>query len=231
MSVTQSRRESIQKEDAVDQVISLLEPLLPEDERSRLTPWLSEIEMKAREIVQPLTPTDTKALHPQVVAAAALYDAVLHYESRLGFMIVFSKFKDATGLSVHRIQKIWKRFFDSRIFLDIRRLTPIDVLNDETPSILVRAIITQIREALIEGSQTSDEWLSSIEDGALEILRNPSFVSEESPEVTAAAVVYESARRFHGKKLIQLPHRLLGHICGWGEAKVARVTKELFERK
>jgi len=231
MSTTQTRRESIQKEDSINHVTSLLEPLLQEAEMSQLAPWISEIEMKARELIQPLTPSDTKALHPQAVAAAALYDAVLHYESRIGFMIVFSKFKDATGLSVHRIQKIWKRFFDSRIFLDIRRLTPIDVLNYDTPSVLVPAIINQIREALNDGSHLSDEWLSSIEKGALEILGDPSFVSDEFPEIIAAAVVYESARRHHGKKLIQLPHRLLGHICGWGEAKVARVTKDLFDRK
>ncbi|MHA2026056.1 MAG: hypothetical protein ACW98U_09165 [Candidatus Thorarchaeota archaeon] len=231
MSATQTRRESIQKEDSIDQVISLLEPLIPEEKMSQLAPWLSEIEMKARELIQPLTPSDTKALHPQAVAAAALYDAVLHYESRIGFMIVFSRFKDATGLSVHRIQKVWKRFFDSRLFLDIRRLTTIDVSDDDTPSMLVPNIITQIREALIEGSQTSDEWLSHIEEEALEILGDPSFVSEEFPEVTAVAAIYERARRHHGKKLIQLPHRVLGRICGWGEAKVARATKELFEKK
>ena len=107
----------------------------------------------------------------------------------------------------------------------------IDVLNADTPSVLVPAIINQIREALNDESHLSDEWLSSIEKGALEILRAPSFVSDEFPEITAAAVVYESARRHHGKKLIQLPHRLLGHMCGWGEAKVARATKDLFDRK
>jgi hypothetical protein len=228
MSVIQSKRETVQKEDHVAQVMNLFEPVLVEDEVSRLAPWFPEIEEKARELVQQLRPNETKALHPMVVASAALYDSFLHFESRTSTLIVFSRFRDATDLSVHRIQKVWKRFFDKRVYLDIRRLTPIDISANDTPSSLVPAIVTQIKRALDEESEVVSEWLASVEASALDIVKDPSFGSEEVPEVVAAASVYEGANRYHGKKLVHLPHRLLGRISGWGEAKVARVTKELF---
>jgi hypothetical protein len=224
-------REPIQKEDAIGLIIELLEPLLMEEEVSRLTPWLVEIEAKAQELMQILRPADTKALHPHVVAAAALYDAILHFESRTGVMIVFSRLMEATGLSVHRIQKVWKRFYDKRIYLDINQLSAIEVPNDATPSQLIPKMIKQIRDALIDATQQGHDWLSSVENEALQILSDPSFVSEELPEVTAAATIYESARTHDSKRLVHLPHRLLGRISGWGEAKIARVTKELFEQE
>jgi len=228
MSVIQTKRESIPKEDHVSQGMILLEPVLSEEELSRLAPWFPEIEEKARELVQQLKPNETKALHPLAVASASIYDSFLHFESRTRTTIVFSRFKDATGLSVHRIQKVWKRFFDNRELLDIRRLTAIDISPDDTPSSLVPEIVKQIRGGLDEVPNPVDQWLISIEAGAIDILQDPSLVNEEAPELLAAASVYESANRHHGKKLVHLPHRIFGRIIGWGEAKVARVTKELF---
>jgi hypothetical protein len=228
MSVIQSKRESMRKEDHVNQVMSLLEPVLLKEEISKITPWIPEIEEKACELVQQLGPNATKVLHPMAVASAALYDSFLHFESRSRTPIVFSRFKIATNLSVHRIQKVWKRFFDNRVYLDIRRLTPIDVSDSDTPRSIILRIIDKIREALVEVTAPVDEWLSSVESEATDIVRDPSFESEEAPELIAAASVYEGANRHHGKKLVHLPHRILGRMTGWGEAKVARFTKETF---
>ncbi|MFW9769773.1 MAG: hypothetical protein ACFFEM_13205 [Candidatus Thorarchaeota archaeon] len=228
MSVIQSKRETLEKEDYVVQAISLLESVLSDEEVSQLTPWFPEIEETARELVRQLKPNETRALHPLAVASAALYDSFLHFESRTAITIVFTRFKEATDLSVHRIQKVWKRFFDNRTHLDIRKLTAIDITDNDTPSSLIPTILSKIRGALDVESETIDMWLSSVEAEALALIRNPSFGCEEAPEVIAAASVYEGVNRHNGKKLVHLPHRLLRRISGWGEAKIARVTKELF---
>lgn len=231
MSTTQTRRESIQKEDTIGQVIKALEPFLTEEEHSQLTPWLLEIEMQARALIRPLKPSDTKRRHPLALASAAIYDALLTYRSRTGVMVIFSRFKTATGLSVHRIQKSWKKLFDNRSYIDIRKLNAIEVEDGSTPSTIVPVIITQIKEAVIDRSLISDDWLSCIEDETLHMLEDPSFVCDEEPIVIAAAAIYECARRHNGKKLVHLPHRHLGRICGWGEAKIARVTLDIFGKE
>ncbi len=231
MASVSTNLETIASASAVSEVMSLLVEKLEEDQKENLAHWIKPIEEYAEKIVRELTPAQVKRRKPEVVAAAAVYDAFLEFESRTNIRMRLPLMQEALGRSQCSINTTWNRLFDIRAPLRGERLDEMYFEKNGLLSDTISSVIRTISKAIDRLTPKLKIWLEKIETEAIDLTSsiNPDIVSLYNHPIVAVAVIYAAMHRHHGKILIRLCQRDLSIISATSQATISKCWIDLFE--
>lgn len=215
---------------AVSEVMNLLVEKIEEDQREILSHWIKLIEEHAEKIVHALTPAQMKRRKPEVVAAAAVYDAFLEFESRTAIKLRLPMMHKALGQSSCSINTTWNRLFDNRASLMGDYLDRVYVEKNGVLSDAVSSVIHALTRAVYQLTTDVKNWLAKIEMEAIELTQSlkPDFTSMDTLLI-AVTVVYAAIQRHHGKMMIRISQRDLSLLSTSSPAMISKCWLELFE--
>jgi len=232
MASVAANLEMIASTSAISDVISLLMEKLEEDQKERLVHWIKPLEEYAEKIVQALTPAQLKRRKPEVVAAAAIYDAFLEFESRTNIKMRLPLMHEALGRSQCSINTTWNRLFDIRTPLRGERLDEVYFEKNGLLSDAISSVILTLSKAAEIFTSKLKVWLGIIETEAIELSQslNPAIASMFDAPIIAVTVIYAAMRRHHGKMRIRICQRDLSIISSTSQAMISKCWIDLFER-
>ena len=231
MASVSTNLEMIASASAVSEVISLLVENLEDDQKESLALWTKLIEEYAETIVQGLTPAQLKRRKPEVVAAAAVYDAFLEFESRTNIRMSLPMMHEALRRSQCSINTTWNRLFDIRVSLRGERLDEVYFEKNGLLSDAISSVILTLSKAIDSLTPELKDWLERIETEAIELMQSlsPDIVNMYGHPIAAVTVIYAAMHRHHGKILIRISQRDLSIISATSQAMISRCWIELFE--
>jgi len=147
---------------AVSEVMNRLAEKLENDQREKLSHWVKIIEEHADKIVLELTPAQLKRRKPEVVAAAAVYDAFLEFESRTTIKLRLPVMHEALGQSTCSINTTWNRLFDNRVSLMGDYLDEVYVEKNGLLSDAISSVIHALTRAIHKSTPEVKNWLEKI---------------------------------------------------------------------
>ena len=215
---------------AVSEVMNRLVEKLEDDQREKISHWIKLIEEHAEKIVQTLTHAQLKRRKPEVVAAAAVYDAFLEFESRTTIKLRLPMMHEALGHSHCSINTTWIRLFDNRASLMGDYLDRVYIEKNGLPSDAVSSVIHTLTRAIYEKTTEVKNWLEKIEIAAIELTQSlkPDIASMD-PLLIAVTVIYAAIQLHHGKKMVRISQRDLSLLSSYSPAIISRCWLELFE--
>jgi len=225
-----SKLTTIGSASAVSEVMSLIVEKLEDNQRERISQWIKPIEEHAEKIVQALTPAQLKRRRPEVVAAAAIYDAFLEFESRTTIKLGFPMMQETLGQSHCSINTTWKRLFDNRASLMGDYLDDVYVKKNGLLSDAVSSVMRGLTRAVHELTPEVKKWLEKIEIEAIELAQSLKLnIVSSDPLLIAVTVVYAAIQRHHGKMMVQISQRNLSLLSTSSPAMISKCWLELFE--
>jgi len=230
MASVSTELKTIASASAVSEVMNLLVEKLEDGQREKLSHWTKLIEEHAEKIVQALTQAQLKRRKPEVVAAAAFYDAFLEFESRTTIKLRLPMMHEALGQSPCSINTTWIRLFDNRASLMGDYLDRVYVEKNGLPSDAVSSVIHTLTKAVHEMTTEVKNWLEKIEIEAIELTQSlkPDIVNRD-PLLIAVTVIYAAIQRHHGKMMVRISQRDLSLLSTSSPAMISKCWLELFE--
>ncbi len=230
MASVSTKLKTIVSASAVSEVMSLLVEKLEDDQREKLSHWIKLIEEYAEKIVHALTPAQLKRRKPEVVAAAAIYDAFLEFESRTTMKLRLPLMHEALGQSSCIINTTWNRLFDNRASLMGDYLDRVYIEKNGLLSDAVSTVIHALTRAVYGLTTEVKNWLEKIEIESIELTQslNPDIMSRDQLLI-AVTIVYASIKRHHGKMMIRISQRDLSLLSTSSPAMISKCWLELFE--
>lgn len=215
---------------AVSEVMNHIVEKLEDGQREKLAQWIKLIEEHAEKIVQNLTPGQLKRRKPEVVAAAAVYDAFLEFECRTTIKLGLPTMHKALGQSPCSINTTWIRLFDNRASLMGDYLDRVYIEKNGLPSAAVSRVIQALTKAVYEMTPEVKKWLEKIEIEATELTQSlkPDIVNRD-PLLIAVTVIYAAIQRHHGKMMVRISQRDLSLLSTSSPAMISKCWLELFE--
>ncbi len=215
---------------ALSEVMNLLVDKIEDDQREKLSHWIKLIEEYAEKIVHALTPAQLRRRKPEVVAAAAVYDAFLEFESRTNIKLGLPMIHEALGQSPCSINTTWNRLFDNRASLMGDYLDEVYIDKKGLPADAVSSVIQGLTRAVYELTPEVKKWLEKIEIGAIELTQSlkPDIVNKD-PLLIAVTVVYAAIQRHHGKMMVRISQRDLSLLSTSSPAMISKCWLDLFE--
>ena len=215
---------------AVSEVMNLLVDKIEDDQREKLLHWIKLIEEYAEKIVHALTPAQLRRRKPEVVAAAAVYDAFLEFKSRTTIKLRLPMMHEALGQSSCSINTTWNRLFDNRASLMGDYLDRVYIEKNGLPSDAVSSVMHALTRAVYQLTTEVKKWLAKIETEAIELTQSlkPAIVSRD-PLLIAVTVVYATIQRHHGKMRVRISQRDLSLLSTSSPAMISKCWLELFE--
>ena len=140
--------ETITTVSAVSSVMNLLVEKLDDAQREKLSQWMKLIEEHAEKIVQGLTPVQLKRRNMEVVAAAAVYDAFLEYESRTEVKLRLPLMHEVLDKSQCSINTTWNKLFDHRGSMRGDQLDVVYVGKNTSLSEAITSVIQALTKAV-----------------------------------------------------------------------------------
>ena len=214
---------------AVSEVMNLIVEKLENDQREKLSHWIKIIEEHAEKIVFELTPAQLKRRKPEVVAAAAIYDAFLEFESRTTIKLRLPLTHEALGQSTCSINTTWNRLFDNRVSLMGDYLDEVYIEKNGLPSDAISSVIQALTRAVHKLTPEVKKWLEKIEIEAIELTQSLKPENSWDTLLIAVTVVYAAIQRHHGKMMIRISQRDLSLLSTSSPAMVSKCWLELFE--
>ena len=215
---------------AVSEVMNLIVDKIEDDQREKLSHWIKLIEEHAEKIVHALTPAQLKRRKPEVVAAAAVYDAFLEFESRTTIKLRLPMMHEALGQSPCSINTTWNRLFDNRASLMGDYLDRVYIEKNGLLSDAVSSVIQALTKAVYEMTTEVKKWLEKIEIEAIELARSlKSDIVSRDPLLIAVTVIYAAIQRHHGKMMVRISQRDLSLLSTSSPAMISKCWLELFE--
>ena len=214
---------------AVSEVMTLLVEKLEDDQREKISHWIKLIEEHAEKLVQALTQAQLKRRKPEVVAAAAVYDAFLEFESRTNTKLGLPMMHEALSQSPCSINTTWNRLFDNRASLMGDYLDRVYVEKNGLPSDAVSSVIQGLTRAVYELTTDVKKWLEKIEIEAIELTQSlkPDIVSRD-PLLIAVTVIYAAIQQHHGKMMVRISQRDLSLLSTSSPAMISKCWLEIF---
>ncbi len=215
---------------ALSEVMNLLVEKLQDDQREKLSHWMKLIEEHAEKIVQALTHAQLKRRKPEVVATAAIYDALLEFESRTTIKLRLPEMYEVLGQSPCSINTTWIRLFDNRASLMGDYLDRVYVDKKGLLSDAVSNVIQALTRAFYELTNEVKKWLETIEIEAIELTHSlkPDALNRD-PLLIAVTIVYAAIQRHHGKMMVRISQRDLSLLSTSSPAMISKCWLELFE--
>jgi len=230
MASVTTELKTIASASAVSEVMSLLVEKLEDGQREKLSHWMKLIEEHAEKIVRTLTHAQLKRRKPEVVAAAAVYDAFLEFESRTTIKLRLPMMHEALGHSHCSINTTWIRLFDNRASLMGDYLDRVYVEKNGLPSDAVSSVILTLTKAVHKMTTEVKNWLEKIEIEAIELTQSlKPDITSRGPLLIAVTVIYAATQRHHGKMMVRISQRDLSLLSTSSPAMISKCWLELFE--
>ena len=224
-------REQITSASVVSGVINRLLERLDDSQKERLSQWMKLIEEHAESVIQNLTPAQLKRRNMEVVAAAAVYDAFLEFESRSKVKLRLPLMHEVLGKSQCSINTTWNKLFDHRGSLSGEQLDVVYIGKDASLSEAIINAIQKLTKAVKEMTPKISAWLEDIEGEALELSESvPHDVVNGYDILTAAVtIIYAAIQHHHGKMQVKIAQRDLSLLSATSPALISKCWIELFE--
>jgi hypothetical protein len=221
-------RTTYEKNLLADMLTAVHENLNPEN-RQKLEKWFPQIEEYAEEIITRLDRKVSSRRKPEILLAAAIYDAFLEYESRTNVAVRLPLLADIFGVTLCSISSAWTNLFDNRVLLRKDHLVPVYGTNDISISCAILAVITNIRRAVLQMTPEVQKWIDGIHRQSLEIVEyiDESEATEFDTILIATVVIYAAIRKYTGKPRIQISQRDLAQFCCHSPSMLSKVWLEL----
>jgi hypothetical protein len=212
----------------VEMLTAVHDSLSPED-RQKLEQWFPQIEEYAEKIITGLDRTVISRRRPEILHAAAIYDAFLEHESRTNVAVRLPLLEDVFGVALCSINSAWTRLFDNRALLRKDHIVPVYGTRDTTFGSAILAIITNIRHAVLEMTPEVQKWIEQIYRQSLETVESIDMpkIIEYDTVLIATAVIYAAIRKYAGKPRIQISQRDLAQFCCHSPSMLSKVWLEL----
>ena len=214
----------------VSNIVSRLLDSFTEIQKKRLSQWIKDIESVADENVQRLLPNQKKRRQPEIIAAAAVYDAILQYESRTQVRVPLSHMQTALGLSACSINTAWKRLFDTRVFLRGEKLDVVYAGKDDSALDVIPNVIQSLRKAAKEDTEEVRSWLAEIEKEAIELTKTipPSTGKNYDALLVAVTAIYAAIQLYHGKSVIPIGQKDMSILGATSSSMISKCWLEFF---
>ena len=225
--------ETITPASAVVDVLNLVVEKIGESQREQLSQWLKLIEEHADSAMRNLAHTQLKRRKIEVVAAAAIYDAFLEFESRTGVKIRLPQLQETLGQSQCSINTTWMKLFDNRGSL---RGEELDIVYVDKNGLLADAIanVMQAITKAVDGlTPIISKWLENIRTEAIEVSQS---ISEDVLDrydflTEAVTIIYAAIQFHHGKMQVRISQRDLSLLSGSSPAMISKCWIDLFENR
>ena len=202
---------------------------LPKEQKATLLQWIEEIENAA----QKLMPDQMKKREPETVAAAAVYDAFLQFESRTNIKVGLTQLHRAIGRSACSINTAWKRLFDKRVYLQGDKLEMDYRLRRGTALDVIPNVMQILKEAAKEQTPEVIAWLTEIEKDAIELTKTVATSASDKYDaaLVAVTVIYSAVQRYHGKPIVVIGQKDLSLLAVTSPAMISKCWLEFFGPK
>jgi len=218
------------EKNTITQMLAAIMEKLTEEERGRLDSWLPLIEDHAEQCILGLKRKIVSKRKPEILTAAALYDAFLEFESRTLVKIRLPLMKKALGLTLCSVNSAWTQLFDNRVFLRKDCLYPVHNSASLNPQDAIDAVLANVSRAIDEKREDVEMWIAEIRMHAgncLETMVCGKAAGYDSLLVSTAAI-YAAIRNYPGKPLIHVSQRDMAQFCNHSPAMLSKVWLELF---
>ncbi len=228
MTSTSSARITVER-DAVSQSMSLLVENMSEEAQQQLGQWLPEIKEHAVKSIAELTRLQTSKRRPQIIVAAAIYQAFLEFENRTRFVLRTRFISGTLGLTLCSISQAYCNLFDRRVRVLSHRIERVRMLSED-PADLVSEIVASLMNALEEQTPEAVDWLAGVREDAISMVNSLERRQRAScePDVLAAAAVFGAAQRQTTRAVVHVAQRDIAMACRYSQALVSKVWLRLF---
>jgi hypothetical protein len=225
--------ETVTPANAVSGVMNLLVERLDETQRDKLSQWMKLIEEYAERVIENLLPVQVRRRNMEVVAAAAVYDAFLEFESRTEVKLRLPLIHEVLGKSQCSINTTWKKLFDHRGSLRGDQLDVVYVGADTTILEAIGSVIHKITKAVDGLTPIMSKWLEDIKKEAIDLYHSvPNDVVTSYDILTAAVtLIYAAIQRHHGKMQVRIAQRDLSLLSATSPALISKCWIELSEAR
>ncbi|TFG32279.1 hypothetical protein EU528_03845 [Candidatus Thorarchaeota archaeon] len=231
MASVSTKLETITTTSTVSEVMNLIVEKMNDPEREKLSHWMKPIEEYAEKIIRNLTPVQLKRRKMDVVAAAALYDAFLEFESRTSVGLGLPLMHEALGRSQCNINTTWKKLFDNRGSLRGEELDVVYVEKDGSIADAIPNVVQALTNAVDGITPVMKMWLENIRIEAVELSRlvSPDIKKNYDTLTAAVAIIYATIQRHHGKMQVRIAQRDLSLLSATSPALISKCWIELLE--
>jgi hypothetical protein len=222
--------EAISLTSAVSQAMTRVYESLKTEQKEKLAQWIEDIEAASEEKVRKITPNQMKNRKPEAIAAAALYDAFIQFESRTEVKIGLNELQEALCQSACSINTAWKRLYDNRVYLRGEFLDVVYSEKEGTITDAISRVIHTLRRAVETSNQEVTTWLAEIENEAIDLSETiPRGVIDKYDSLLIAITsIYTAARQYHGKMIVPIGQRDLSLLGATSPATICKCRSEFF---
>jgi hypothetical protein len=228
MASTSSTRMAVER-DAVSQSMSLLLESMNEEIRAQLDRWIPEIEDHAVRSIAELPSTRILRRRPEILAAAALYQAFLEFESRTRLAVRTPFLSETLGLTLCSVNQAYRRLFDRRVSVRTQMVKCVSRPSDDLSDLVVEVSVN-LQNALERQSPETDQWFAEVERDAMSManaLTDSQRATYEN-DVIAAAAVYGATQRQPTQPIVHMAQKDIALTCRFSPAMLSKVWLELF---
>jgi hypothetical protein len=220
----------VDEQNIISWMLEVIVERLDNESRNMLAAWLVPIEEHAEQLVIRLKQKRTSKRRPEILAAAAIYDAFLEYESRTNVKCGLPLMKEAFGLTPCSINSAWTQLFDNRSMLRKDFLNPVHSNGSLSYQDALVAVLNNITRATIKKNVEAENWITEIHTIACQLLKtmNSSAALEYDCVLVGTAAIYAAIRKYPGKPRIQISQRDLAQVCIQSPAMLSKAWLELF---
>ena len=226
-----TKLETITTANVVSDVMNRIVEQLDDTQREKVSQWMKFIEDHAERIVHDLTPTQVKRKKTDVIAAAAVYDAFLEFESRTCVKLGFPQIQEALGRNQCIFNTTWKKLFDDRGSLRGDQLDVVYIGKDWSLEEAITNVMQSLTKAVEGLTPKRKKWLVEIKNDAIELSQLiPKDIVKRYDTLTAAVTtIYAAIQRYQGKMQIRIAQRDLSLLSATSPALISKCWIELFE--
>jgi len=224
--------EAITNASAVSYVMNIIAEKMDDTEREKLSQWLKLIEEHAESVMRSVSPAQLKRRNIEIVAAAAIYDAFLEFESRTGVKMRFPQLQKSLGRNQCSINTTWIKLFDNRGSLIGDHLDVIYIDKSGSLSDVIVNVMQALTKAVNELTPTISKWLKNIRTEAVELSQSLSADAVNKYDILTGAVtiIYAATQRHHGKMQVRLAQRDLSLLSAASPAMISKCWIDLFDK-
>jgi len=230
MASVSTTLEAVALASVVSDVMTRLVDSLTDDQKEKLTQWTESIEDAAEVKVQKLIPKQLKRRKPETVAAAAIYDAFIEFESRTKVKVGLNQMQEVLGQKACSINTSWKRLFDNRVSLRGEFLDLVYTERKGTISDAISNVIQALKRAVEKPTKEAMTWLKEIHTEAIELSKiiSSSDAARYDTLIVAITTIYAAIQQHHGKMMIQIGQRDLSLLASTSPAMISKCWIEFF---
>ena len=233
MASVSTKVDTVASASDVSHIIGRIVDSMDESCKKKIAQWLKLIEEHSEKIIRKLTPSQVKRRNMEAVAAAAVYDGFLEYESRTSYSLSLPKMQEVLGRSICSINTTWNKLFDRRASLMGEYLGVVYIEKDGDLVDAIHNVMQAIRKAVEEPRSEVNSWLDAILEEACELepIVNQDDLTGFDTLVAAATLIYAAMKLHHGKTMIRISQRDFALLAASSSAMISKCWIDLFGNK